>query len=64
MTGQCIGIPGMTSILDHQPPKMWSFLVKTEVKWISGNTIMIYNGHVAAVNPLDRDECACDRPKD
>ena len=30
----------MTSILDHQPPKIRSFPIKTEVKWALG--IYIY----------------------
>ena len=31
----------LTSILDHQPPKIWSFRIKTEVKWvpIDGRTL-------------------------
>ena len=33
----------MTSILDHQPPKIRSFPIKTEVKWALGIYIYIQN---------------------
>ena len=35
-TGIAIPRTCVTSILDHQPPKRWSFPIKTEVKWALG----------------------------
>ena len=35
----------MTSILDHQPLKIWPFPIKTEVSWVPGIYIYIYPRH-------------------